>query len=158
ASVETALPGQVTIRVSERRPNVVWVLIDNTPYLISDDGIIVSQATTLQGYVVVYDRDTPPGTLHLGAPLERQDVIDVAQRLYMRLPGASGLRISQMDYQVAGGVTVVTDTGGRVRFGDGADLETKIRVTAALVKQLADEHTSWHLLDVRAPDRVSVIR
>ena len=62
ATVETTLPGQVTIRVDERRPNVVWVLVDNTPYLISDDGVIISQATTLQGYIVVYDQDTPPGS------------------------------------------------------------------------------------------------
>ena len=158
ATVQTTMPGQVTIRVDERRPNVVWVLIDNTPYLISDDGIIVSQASTLQGYVVVYDQDTPPGTLHFGDKLERQDVIDVAQQLFMKLPDASGLRISQMDYQVAGGVTVVTDTGRRLRFGDGTDLDLKIRVASALVKDLTARNQPWHLLDARAPERVSIAK
>jgi len=157
ATVETALPGQVIIRVDERRPNVVWVLADNTPYLISDDGVIVSQASTLQGYVVVYDRDTQPGKLRLGDPLERQDVIDVAQQLYMRLPSATGLHINRMEYQVAGGVTVVTDDGRRVRFGDGELLDSKIRVTTALVKNMADTNAPWHTLDVRAPDRVAVM-
>ena len=90
ATVETTLPDAVTIRVDERRPNVVWVLIDNTPYLISDDGVIISQAPTLQGYVVVYDKDTRPGALHLGDKLERQDVVDVAQGLFMRLPRRDG--------------------------------------------------------------------
>ncbi len=156
AQVETRLPGQVLIHVSERRPNVVWVLIDNTPYLISDDGVVISQATTLEGYVVVYDKDTVPGTLHLGDHLERQDVITVAQQLYMKLPGPSGLHISQMEYQVAGGVTVVTDTGRRVRFGDGTALDTKIRVVTALVQDMAAQHRDWHLIDVRAPDRVAV--
>ncbi|MDQ2808111.1 MAG: FtsQ-type POTRA domain-containing protein, partial [Chloroflexota bacterium] len=157
ATVETTLPDAVTIRVDERRPNVVWVLIDNTPYLISDDGVIISQAPTLQGYVVVYDKDTRPGSLHLGDKLERQDVVDVAQGLFMRLPDATGLHIRQMEYQVAGGVTVVTDTGRRVRVGDGADLDTKIRVTAALVKDLAEHGQPWHTLDIRSPERVSVI-
>jgi|GEM_PF-1416280 len=157
ATVETTLPDAVTIRVDERRPNVVWVLIDNTPYLISDDGVIISQAPTLQGYVVVYDKDTRPGSLRLGDKLERQDVVDVAQGLFMRLPDATGLHIRQMEYQVAGGVTVVTDSGRRVRVGDGTDLDTKIRVTAALVKDLADHGQPWHTLDVRSPERVSVI-
>src|SRR5689334_17569560 len=152
ATVETTLPGQVLIHVDERKPNVVWVLIDNTPYLISDDGVIISQATTLQGYIVVYDKDTTPGTLHFGEKLERQDVVDVAQQLYMKLPGTSGLQISQMEYQVAGGVTIVTDTGRRVRFGDGAQLDVKIRVVAALVKDLAAQKQDWHLIDARSPD------
>jgi cell division septal protein FtsQ len=158
ATVETTLPGQVLIHVDERRPNVVWVLIDNTPYLISDDGVIISQATTLQGYIVVYDKDTTPGSLHFGDKLERQDVIDVAQQLYMKLPGASGLHISQMEYAVAGGVTVVTDTGRRVQFGDGAQLDLKIRVVTALINDLTAQKQDWHLIDVRSPDRVSLVK
>jgi cell division septal protein FtsQ len=158
ATVETTLPDQVTIRVDERRPNVVWVLDDNTPYLISDDGVVMSKATTLQGYVVVYDQDTAPGKLHLGDKLERQDVIDVAQRLFMKLPDASGLHISQMEYQVAGGVTVVTDTGQRVRFGDGVNLDLKIREVAALVAQLSADKQAWRVIDARAPERLAVTK
>jgi cell division septal protein FtsQ len=156
ASVETRLPGQVTIRVDERKPNVVWVLVDNTPYLISDDGIIISEATTLQGYIVVYDLDTAPGTLKLGDPLERQDVIDVAQQLFAKLPQASGLRISRMEYQVAGGVTVVTDQGRRVRFGDGQALDLKVREASALVKDLAGRNEGWRVIDAQAPERLAV--
>ncbi|HUS16440.1 MAG TPA: FtsQ-type POTRA domain-containing protein [Chloroflexia bacterium] len=158
AAVETTLPGQVTIRVDERRPNVVWVLIDNTPYLISDDGVIISQAPTLQGYVVVYDQDTAPGSLHLGDKLERQDVIDVAQGLFMRLPAATAVHINRMEYQVAGGVTVVTDTGQRLRFGDGSQLDLKIRVAATLLRDLRDKQQPWRTLDLRSPERVSVIK
>jgi cell division septal protein FtsQ len=158
ATVETTLPDRVTIHVDERRPNVVWVLEDSTPYLISDDGVVMSKATTLQGYVVVYDQDTSPGKLHLGDKLERQDVIDVAQRLFMKLPDASGLHISQMEYQVDGGVTVVTDTGGRVRFGDGTNLDLKIREVAALVAQLNAAKQAWHVIDARAPERLAVTK
>jgi cell division septal protein FtsQ len=158
AAVDTTLPGQVTIHVDERRPNVVWVLIDNTPYLISDDGVIISQAPTLQGYVVVYDQDTAPGALHFGDKLERQDVIDAAQGLYMRLPAATALHINRMEYRVAGGVTVVTDTGQRLRFGDGTQLDLKIRVAAALLRDLRDKQQPWRTLDVRSPERVSVIK
>ena len=65
-TVETALPNQVILHVEERRPSVVWVLKDNTPYLISEDGILMSQATTLDGYVVVYDQETRPGQPYFG--------------------------------------------------------------------------------------------
>src|SRR5258708_3603309 len=106
-SVETALPNQVIIHVEERRPSVVWVLKDNTPYLISEDGILMSQATTLDGYVVVYDQESDPASFTIGMPLEHEDAVDTAQRLYMMLPPATGMHISMLEWQNAtGGITV----------------------------------------------------
>jgi cell division septal protein FtsQ len=57
--VETQLPNIVRVSIKERRPSVVWVAGD-TPWLVEEDGTISGQATTLDGFVVVYDRDPLP--------------------------------------------------------------------------------------------------
>lgn len=158
-SVETALPNQVIIHVEERRPSVVWVLKDNTPYLISEDGILMSQATTLDGYVVVYDQESDPASFTIGMPLEHEDAVDTAQRLYMMLPPATGLHISTLEWQNAtGGITVVTDTDQRLEIGDSTQLDTKIRIAAAMIADLKARNVAWSRLDLRAPERPAVIK
>lgn len=66
--VETQLPNIVRVTVKERRPTVVWVVGD-TPYLVEEDGSISGQAATLDGFVVVYDRDPLPATPFPSSPL-----------------------------------------------------------------------------------------
>jgi cell division septal protein FtsQ len=158
-AVSTALPNQVIIHVEERRPSVVWVLKDNTPYLISEDGILLSQATTLDGYVVVYDQESDPAAFKIGMPLEHEDAVDTAQRLYMMLPPTTGLHISTLEWQNAtGGITVVTDTDQRLMFGDSKQVDTKIRIAAAMVADLKARNVAWSRLDLRAPERTAVIK
>jgi cell division septal protein FtsQ len=158
-AVETALPNQVIIHVEERRPRVVWVLKDRTPYLVSEDGILMSRATTLDGFVVVYDQETDPGALTVGNPLERDDAIDTAQRLTMNWPEALGLNIALIEWQnSAGGITVVTDTDQRLQFGDSTRLEEKLRVAVSLVADLRARNLAWSRLDLRAPDRPGVVK
>ena len=158
-AVETALPNQVIIHVEERRPRVVWVLKDRTPYLVSEDGILMSQATTLDGYVVVYDQETDPGALKIGAALERDDAIDTAQRLTMLWPESLGLNLALIEWQnSAGGITVVTDTDQRLQFGAGSRLEEKLRVGATLIADLRARNLAWSRLDLLAPDRPGVIK
>jgi cell division septal protein FtsQ len=158
-AVETALPNQVIIHVEERRPRVVWVLKDNTPYLVSEDGILMSQATTLDGYVVVYDQETNPGALKLGDALERDDAVDTAQRLFMQWPHSTGLNIATLEWQNSnGGITVVTDTDQRLMFGDSQRLDDKLRVCAALVADLKARNVAWSRLDLRSVDRAGVVK
>lgn len=57
--VETKLPNIVRVTIKERRPSVVWVAGD-TPWLVEENGAISGQATALDGFVVVYDRDSLP--------------------------------------------------------------------------------------------------
>lgn len=158
-SVETALPNQVILHVEERRPNVVWVLRDNTPYLISEDGILLSQASTLDGYVAVYDQETDPASLKPGDALERTDAVDTAQRLYMQFPAATGMNIGTLEWRgTTGGITVVTDTDQRILFGDSTQLDTKIRIAAALIADLKARNTPWTRLDLRSTERAGVIK
>ena len=158
-TVETGLPNQVIVHVQERRPRVVWVLNDSTPYLISEDGILLSRAGQLEGYVVVYDLETDPATFHLGMPLEHDDAVDVAQRLYMQFTAVTGLGIKRLEWaNAAGGITVVTETEQRVLIGDGSRLDDKLRVCAALLAQLKATDVGWSQIDVRSVERAAVVK
>ncbi len=158
-SVETALPNQVILHVEERRPSVVWVLRDNTPYLISEDGILMSRATTLDGYIAVYDQETDPASIQLGAPLEHSDAVDTAQRLYMQFPAVTGLNIGTLEWKGStGGITVVTDTDQRIMFGESTQLDDKIRIAGAMIADLVTRKAPWSRIDLRSIERAAVIK
>jgi cell division septal protein FtsQ len=177
--VETQLPNVVRVVVTERRPSVVWVQND-TPWLIEEDGSISGQATTLDGFVVVYDRDptsAPPisGTVtatatitassatsptvgsdyrlggHIGS-LEL-DGVDAAQRIYMLLPNA-GLVIGSIEYSSGFGISVITPDQQRIIFGGNEQIETKIAICQAMLAQLADK--KWSTMDLRSTSRPAV--
>jgi cell division protein FtsQ len=99
-AVETRLPNRVIIRVQERRPATVWVLGDGTPLLVSDDHVVVGHASTLDGYVTIFDRGPSTDTLKMGAPVpvHKADAADTAQQIYLALPAASGLQLRQLEW------------------------------------------------------------
>lgn len=159
-TVETRLPNQVIIRVQERRPAVVWVMGDGTPFLASDDHVVVGLASTLEGYVTIFDRGPSTDTLKIGAPMptHKADVADTAQQIYVTLPDASGLQLRQLEWAPDNGVTAIAATGQRIEFGAGEDLDAKIRIVQALVQQSAAQNRQWSVLDVRSVERPSIVR
>ncbi len=162
-SVETRLPNQVIIRVQERRPAIVWVLGDGTPLLASDDHVVVGLASTLDGYVTIFDRSastTPTDTLKIGAPMpvHKADAADTAQQIYLTLPATTGLQLRQMEWAPDNGITAITATGQRIEFGTGDNLDAQIKVVQALVQQSAANNRQWTTLDVRSVERPSIIR
>ncbi len=173
--VETQLPNIVRVTVKERRPTVVWVAGD-TPYLVEEDGSISGQAATLDGFVVVYDRDplnsstiTATNILtassatsatigsdyriggHVGA-LEL-DGADAAQRIFMLLP-PSGLVIGSIEYSAGFGISVITPNQQRIIFGNNDQIETKIAICRAMLGQLAAKQ--WTVMDLRSTSRPAV--
>ncbi len=173
--VETQLPNIVRVTVKERRPSVVWVAGD-TPYLVEEDGSISGQAATLDGFVVVYDRDpllgatvtttailTPSNPLsdtvgsdyRIGGQLGalELDGADAAQRIYMLLPPA-GLVISSIAYSAGFGISVTTPDQQRIIFGTNDQIETKIAICRAMLGQLAGK--KWTVMDLRSTSRPAV--
>ncbi len=162
-SVETRLPNRVIIRVQERRPAVVWVLGDGTPLLASDDHVVVGLASTLNGYVTIFDRSTsttPTDTLKIGAPMpvHKADAADTAQQIYLTLPATTGLQLRQMEWAPDNGITAITATGQRIEFGTGENLDAQTKIIQALVQQSAANNRQWTTLDVRSVERPSIIR
>ncbi len=159
-SVETRLPNQVIIHVQERRPAVVWVLGDGTPLLASDDHVVVGVASTLDGFVTVFDRGPSTDTLKIGAPMpvHKADAAATAQQIYLTLPAATGLQLRQLEWAPDNGITAITATGQRIEFGTGDDLDKKIKIVQAVVQQYRQTNQQWTVLDVRATERPSVKR
>lgn len=159
-TVETRLPNQVIIRVQERRPAVVWVLGDGTPLLASDDHVVVGTASTLDGYVTIFDRGPSTDTLKIGAPMpvHKADAADTAQQVYLALPPATGLQLRQLEWAPNNGITAITAAGQRIEFGTSENLDKKIKIVQALVRQSASNNRQWSTLDVRSTERPSIIR
>ena len=159
-SVETLLPNQVIIRVQERRPAIVWVMGDGTPFLASDDHVVVGFASKLDGYVTIFDRGPLTDTLKMGAPMpvHKADAADTAQQIYLLLPEATGLQLRQLEWAPNNGITAITVEGRRIEFGTGESLDKKIKIVQALAQQPHQPATAWTILDVRSVERPSITR
>jgi cell division septal protein FtsQ len=159
-SVETRLPNQVIIRVQERRPAIVWVMGDGTPFLASDDHVVVGYASKLDGYVTIFDRGPLTDSLTLGAPMpvHKADAADTAQQIYLLLPQATGLQLRQLEWAPDNGITAITVVGRRIEFGTGQDLDKKIKIVQALAQESQPAGSQWSILDVRSTERPSIIR
>ena len=159
-SVETRLPNNVIIHVQERRPATVWVIGDGTPLLASDDHVVVGYASTLEGFVTIFDRGPMTDSLVMGNPLpvHKADAADTAQQIYLTLPDATGLKLRQLEWAPGNGVTAITVTGKRIEFGTGDNLEQKIKIVQAVVRQDGSHDQTWTVLDVRSVERPSIKR
>jgi cell division protein FtsQ len=159
-TVETRLPNQVIIHVQERRPATVWVIGDGTPLLASDDHVVVGQATTLDGFVTIFDRGPMTDALKIGEPMpvHKADASDTAQQIYLNLPAAAGIELRQMEWAPNNGITAITVTGGRIEFGTGEKLDQKIKLVQAVVRDYYTRNQPWSVLDVRSVERPSILR
>jgi len=159
-SVETRLPNSVIIHVLERRPAVVWVLGDGTPLLASDDHVVVGAATTLDGFVTIFDRGPMSDSLKIGQqmPVTKADASDIAQQIYLTLPEATGLQLRQMEWAPDDGIAAITSTGQRIEFGTGDKLDQQIKIVQAVVMQSTQTGQQWSVLDVRSVDRPTITR
>lgn len=159
-SVETRLPNSVIIHVQERRPAVVWVLGDGTPLLASDDHVVVGTASTLDGFVTIFDRGPMSDSLKIGVPMpvDRADASDTAQQIFLTLPQATGLQLRQLEWAPDNGITVITVSGQRIEFGTGDKLDRQIKIVQSVVEQTQQTGQQWSILDVRSVDRPSIKR
>jgi len=159
-TVETRLPNSVIIHVQERRPAVVWVLGDGTPLLASDDHVVVGTATTLDGFVTIFDRGPMTDSLKIGQPMSvnKADAADIAQQIYMTLPEATGLQLRQLEWAPDDGISAITATGQRIEFGTGDKLDQQIKIVQAVVLQSRQTDKQWSVLDVRSVDRPSIVQ
>jgi len=159
-AVDLELPNRVIIRVQERRPAVVWVIGDGNPLLASDDLVVVGNATTLEGFVTIFDRGPITDSLTIGAPMpvHKADAADTAQQIYVALPQATGLQLRQLEWAPDNGITAITATGQRIEFGTGERLDEKIKIVQSVVREYYEHNRSWNILDVRSVERPSVRR
>src|SRR5207302_5304461 len=111
----------------------------------------------MDSYVTIFDRRPSTDTSKMGAPMpvHKADAADTAQQIYLTLPAATGLQLRQMEWAPDNGITAITATGQRIEFGTGENLDAKIKIVQALVRQSAASNRQWTTLDVRSTERPS---
>jgi cell division protein FtsQ len=149
ARVSTALPNGLEIRIVERAPVAVWQRGD-TAYLVDADGRVLR--STDREVALPSIRDLGAGPVQTGGRIDAK-ALGTMFRLEKLLPQVAALRPREFEYSPETGITVVGDTGARMRFGLDDDLEWKVAALAAIRRELDRQGQRPELIDVRYKDR-----
>jgi cell division septal protein FtsQ len=149
ARVSTFLPNRLEIRIGERTPVAIWQA-GGTAFLVDQEGRVLGSAPTARPLTTI--RDTGPGDLRPGATVD-SDALRTTARLEELLPRLAGTPARTFEYSAETGVSVVTDSGLRARFGDSADLEWKVGALVAIRRELERTSQPAELIDLRFKDR-----
>lgn len=149
AQVRAVLPNRLEVRIVERAPVAVWEK-SGTSYLVDEAGRVLR--ATDQPVVLPTIRDTS------ARPIDPAGGVDGAAlktmfHLQQLLPRAAALTPRDFEYSPETGVTVVADSGARVRFGRSEDLEWKVSALVAIRRELERQGQRPELIDLRFKDR-----
>ncbi len=144
AAVSVSLPAEVTIKVVERQPELLWQTGETT-WWVDQEGTIVPPKENVEGMLRIIDDDQQP--VEPGHQVEL-NIIRGAQRLRLLAPDVSIIRYSRLN-----GLTVATPEGWPVFLGNGDEIKAKLVVLTALLADLKERNTTPAYIDVRNPLR-----
>jgi cell division protein FtsQ len=144
AAVSVSLPAEVTIKVVERQPELLWQTGETT-WWVDQEGTIVPPKENVEGMLRIIDDDQQP--VEPGHQVEL-NIIKGAQRLRLLAPDVSIIRYSRLN-----GLTVATPEGWPVFLGNGNEIKAKLVVLTALLADLKERNTTPAYIDVRNPLR-----
>lgn len=147
AKVLPQLPDRVAVELNERQPIALWRTQAET-FLVDDDGQVIAEAGERSLPLVI--TDVSGRSLVPGDRVERR-VLLVAGELQRVLPSL-GAAPREIEYNWAG-LTVVTDGGWRVLFGDLEHLNRKLQYLAAITALAQRQNLRLALVDLRPKDR-----
>ncbi len=145
ASVHFRFPGQLVVRIQERRPRAI-VHTKDTAYYLDETGLVTVPARGerhLSEINYVGSEGLAPGSR-----LDSSAILAVT-RLDELLRDDPDLPAWRYDYAPDSGVTVVSKTGLRVIFGGAEDLEYKVEAYRAILKAARAQKQAVQLVDVR---------
>ena len=144
AAVSVSLPAEVTIKVVERQPELLWQTGETT-WWVDQEGTIVPPKENVEGMLRIIDDDQQP--VEPGHQVEL-NIIRGAQRLRLLAPDVSIIRYSRLN-----GLTVATPEGWPVFLGNGDEIKAKLVVLTTLLADLKERNTTPAYIDVRNPLR-----
>jgi cell division protein FtsQ len=149
--IEKHWPDTVEIIVTERAPWATWYE-GEAAYTIDDTGVVLAVAPANAGPII----HSPASD----APLEPGDHVDssaleLTRTLVEQVPVQLGVNISQVDWSNEKGVTVTTDAGYTVVFGDNNNMQYKFAVWQGIETEFGKDSMSGHVLDLRYGQRPS---
>jgi cell division septal protein FtsQ len=144
AVVTLALPANVTIQVSERRPELLWQT-NQTIWWVDEEGTVVPPKQDLSGMLRIIDDDRQ--RLQPGYKIDSR-IVTGAQTLRILAPNVSVMRYSRLR-----GLMVATPEGWPVYLGHGDQIKAKLVVLTALLADLKERNIIPAYVDVRDPLR-----
>jgi cell division septal protein FtsQ len=145
ASASVTLPDRLTIRVSERKPEIRWQS-GGALYLLDASGRVLDTDTAapISSTLVIEDRSN--------RPLQPNDTVDpdaikLGRLLSLRLPTELGLRPAHIGWNLDTRMFVTTADNRTIIFGESDNLDSKLAILGALLK----DNTAFTVLDLR-PD------
>ncbi len=144
ALVSVSLPAKVTIKVIERRPELLWQT-GETVWWVDQEGTIVPPRGDVDGMLRIIDDDRKP--LEAGYQVD-STIIQGAQSLRILAPDVSVIRYSRSQ-----GLTVATPEGWPVYLGDGSQIKAKLVVLTAVLADLKARNVTPAYIDVDNPLR-----
>jgi cell division protein FtsQ len=150
ATIRRTGPRSVAIEVEERRP-VLAVRGAGTEVLVDRDGWVIDTGA-LEGLPSVTLRRRPP---EVGAPVAEDPALANAFVAWRGLSGPLRARVVGLDAVTDAELTLVLDTGERVRFGRAERLDEKARALGAILQDLGDVRVAT--IDVRTPTAPVVV-
>ena len=143
AQASVALPDQLLISVTERRPDVRW-LSGGTLYLLESSGRVLDTDTTgpISSTLVIEDRSN---RLLQPNDMVDTDALKLGQLLSLRLPAELGLQPAHIGWNLDTKIFITTADNRTIIFGKSDNLDDKFAVLGTLLK----DQTAFTLLDLR---------
>ncbi|MEO8457923.1 MAG: FtsQ-type POTRA domain-containing protein [Chloroflexota bacterium] len=150
-TIEKHWPSTIEIKVTERAPWATWAE-GEAMYTIDDTGVVLALAPADAGPIIhapASDKPLAPGD-HVEAA-----ALQLTHTLVEQVPAQLGVNLTQIDWSNDKGVTVTTDAGYQVVFGDSNDMQYKFAVWQGIENEFGKDSMSGHVLDLRFGQRPS---
>ena len=142
ATVSVALPAQVEIVVTERRPQLLWQSGD-TVWWVDEEGTVVPPKAEVEDMLKIIDDDRQ--ALEVGYQIA-PELVKAAQTLRILAPDVRVVRHAR-----AKGLIVSTPEGWPVFLGSGSDMKSKLVVLSSLLPTLRENERPPSYIDLRDP-------
>ncbi len=83
------------------------------------------------------------------------DALALTHALVEQVPIQLGVNLTEIEWAANSGVTVTTDAGYKVVFGDSANMQYKLAVWQGIESELGRDSMEGHVLDLRFGERPS---
>jgi len=147
-SVRRQWPNRITVQVEERRPTAFWQTPEGI-YAVDDVGFVISQSPAPGPLPVI---NTQEGGVRVGSTVP-QGMLSMVRTLAGRMPQDFGAKPQQFDYSSAQGLTVLTDRGWKVIFGDDRDMDFKLTALGAVLRTATERGLTFQVVDLRYGER-----
>jgi cell division septal protein FtsQ len=151
AQVRLELPNRVVIEIIDQEPQVIWEA-RGARFLVDGEGEVIKPATGTGRFLLISDPNPKAEPLTPGKRVDKRAIATV-QQLELLMPN----QVKSYEWSANVGITVVTQDGWRATFGWDDNLDAKMEVLRATLKAAAERKEVLKSMDLRTPERPSIV-